>query len=82
LRKYLQPIEAGNPINGLRHQARLLEELPGVDLSDDPDESPLMAMAAEVDYLVIDDKRDVLAVKKVGKARIITARRFLRILEK
>lgn len=28
------------------------------------------------------DKRDVLALKKVGKARIITARRFLTILQK
>jgi hypothetical protein len=84
LRKYLQPIEAGNLINGLRHQARLLVELPDVDLSEDPDDNPLLAMAiaGEVDYLVSGDKRDVLALKKVGKARIITARRFLTILQK
>lgn len=84
LRKYLHPIEAGNLINGLRHQARLLEELPDVDLSDDPDDNPLLAMAiaGEVDYLVSGDKRDVLALKKVGKARIITTRRFLTILQK
>lgn len=84
LRKYQQPIEAGNLINGLRYQARLLEELPEVDLSEDPDDNPLLAMAiaGEVDYLVSGDKRDVLALKKVGKARIITARRFLTILQK
>jgi len=84
LRKYLQPTEAGNLINGLRHQARLLEELPDVDLSEDPDDNPLLAMAiaGEVDYLISGDKRDVLALKKVGKARIITARRFLTILQK
>jgi putative PIN family toxin of toxin-antitoxin system len=84
LRKYLQPIEVGNLINGLRHQARLLEELPDVDLSEDPDDNPLLAMAivGDVDYLVSGDKRDVLALKKVGKARIITARRFLTILQK
>jgi putative PIN family toxin of toxin-antitoxin system len=84
LRKYLQPIEAGNLINGLRHQARLLEVLPEVDLSEDPDDNPLLAMAiaGEVDYLVSGDKRDVLALKQVGKARIITARRFLTILQK
>ena len=84
LRKYLKPIEAGNLINGLRHQARLLEELPDVDLSEDPDDYPLLAMAiaGEVDYLVSGDKRDVLALKKVGKARIISARRFLTILQK
>jgi putative PIN family toxin of toxin-antitoxin system len=84
LRKYLQPIEVGNLINGLRHQARLLEELPDVDLSEDPDDNPLLAMAivGDVDYLISGDKRDVLALKKVGKARIITARRFLTILQK
>ena len=84
LRKYLKPIEAGNLVNGLRHQARFLEELPDVDLSEDPDDNPLLAMAiaGEVDYLVSGDKRDVLAVKKVGKASIVTARRFLTILQK
>ena len=84
LRKYLQPIEAGNLVNGLRHQAQFLEELPAVDLSEDPDDNPLLAMAiaGEVDYLISGDKRDVLALKKVGKARIITARRFLTILQK
>jgi len=84
LRKYLQPIEAGNLVNGLRHQARFLEELPDVDLSEDPDDNPLLAMAiaGEVDYLVSGDKRDVLALKKVGKASIVTARRFLTMLQK
>ena len=84
LRKYLKPIEAGNLINGLRYQARVLKELPDVDLSEDPDDNPLLAMAiaGEVDYLVSGDKRDVLALKKVGKARIISARRFLTILQK
>lgn len=84
LRKYLQPIEAGNLLNGLRHQARFLEELPDVDLSEDPDDNLLLAMAitGEVDYLVSGDKRDVLALKKVGKASIVAARRFLTILQK
>ena len=84
LRKYLQLIEAGNLVNGLRHQALLLGDLPDVELSADPDDDPLLAMAiaGEVDYHVSGDKRDVLALKKVGKAHIVTARRFLTILQK
>ena len=84
LRRYLQPIEAGNLVNGLRHQALLLSDLPAVELSTDPDDNPLLAMAiaGEADYLVSGDKRDVLALKKLGKTRIITARRFLTILKK
>ena len=83
LRKYLQPVEAGNLINGLRHQALLLGDLPDVDLSQDPDDNPLLAMAiaGEVDYLISGDKRDVLTLKKVNKTRIITARRFLTVLK-
>lgn len=84
LREYLQPIEAGILINGLRHQALLLQTLPDVDLSKDPDDNPLLAMAiaGEADYLVSGDKRDVLSLKKVDKTRILTARRFLAILQK
>lgn len=84
LRKFLQPIEAGNMVNGLRHQALLLNDLPNVELSADTDDNPLLAMAiaGEADYLVSGDKRDVLSLKKVGKARIVTARRFLTILQK
>ena len=84
LRKYLQPIEAGNLVSGLRHQAKLLVDLPDIELSADPDDNPLLAIAiaGEADYLVSGDKRDVLALKKVGKTRIITARRFLTILQK
>ena len=84
LRKYLQPIEAGNLVNGLRYQAQFLEDTPDVDLSEVPDDNPLLAMAiaGEVDYLVSGDKRDVLALKKVGKASIVTARRFLTTLQK
>jgi putative PIN family toxin of toxin-antitoxin system len=84
LRTYLQPIDAGNLINGLRHQALVLGTLPDVDLSEDPDDNPLLAMAiaAEADYLVSGDKRDVLSLRKVGKTRIMTARRFLSVLKK
>ena len=57
--------------------------LPDVDLSEDPDDNPLLAMAiaGDVDYLVSGDKRDVLALKKVGKTSIVTARRFLTIIQ-
>jgi putative PIN family toxin of toxin-antitoxin system len=84
LRKFLKPIEASNLVNGLRYQALLLNDLPNVELSADPDDNPLLAMAiaGEADYFVSGDKRDVLSLKKVGKARIVTVRRFLTILQK
>ncbi len=84
LRKFLKPSEAGNMINGLRHQARVLRDLPEQDESRDPHDNPLLAMAVagQADYLVAADKRDVLTLQKLGTTRIVTARRFLQALKK
>ena len=82
LRKYLIPSEAGNMINGLRYQARVLTDLPMLEISQDPDDNPVLAMAVvgEADYLVSGDKRDLLSLKEIEKTKIITARDFLTIL--
>lgn len=69
--------------NGLRHQADVLVELPELGESRDPHDNPLLAMAvaSQAAYLVSGDKRDVLTLKKIGTARIVTARKFLNVLE-
>lgn len=79
LRKFLIPSEAGNMINGLRHQALVLNDLPTLELSPDPDDDPVLAMAVagKADYLVSGDKTDLLALKNIEKTKIITARTFL-----
>lgn len=83
LRKFLKPVEAGNLINGLRHNALVLSEPPRMDVSPDPDDNPLLAMAVagEADFLVSGDKRDVLALKKIEDIRIVSTRQFLRVLQ-
>jgi len=79
LRKFLIPSEAGNMINGLRYQALVLNDLPTLELSPDPDDNPVLAMAVagEADYLVSGDKTDLLVLKNIEKTKIITARNFL-----
>jgi putative PIN family toxin of toxin-antitoxin system len=79
LRKYLIPSEAGNMINGLKYQALVLTDLPTLDISQDPHDNPVLAMAvaSEADFLVSGDKRDLLALKTIEKTKIITARDFL-----
>ena len=79
LRRYLKPVEAGNLVNGLRHQATVLKTLPTVDLSPDPDDNPVLAMAeaSQAQYLVTGDKRDLLALDTIGGTRIVTARQFV-----
>jgi hypothetical protein len=79
LRKYLIPSEAGNMINGLRYQALVLTDLPTLEVSQDPDDNPVLAtaVAGEADFLVSGDKRDLLALKIIEKTKIVTARNFL-----
>jgi len=82
LRRFIKPAEAGNLVNGLRHQATVLEILPTVELSPDPDNNPVLAMAeaSQAQYLVSGDKEDLLALGAIGGTRIVTARQFVEAL--
>lgn len=84
VRKFLKPTEAGDLVNGLKHHATVLTELPEVDLSRDPQDNPVLAMAiaGKTDYLVTGDRRGLLSLKRVSITRIVTAAEFLRILKK
>ena len=79
LRRFLKPAEAGNLVNGLRRQATVLEDLPTVELSPDPNDNPVLAMAkaSKAQYLVTGDKRDLLALGSIDETRIVTARQLI-----
>lgn len=79
LRTYLKSAEAGNLISGLRREAIVITQIPTVDLSPDPDDNPVLAMtlASHVDILVTGDRRDLLALERVGSTRILSARQFV-----
>lgn len=82
IRKYLAPSRAGLLVNGLRQRAVVLQDLPEMDESTDPDDNPVLAMAVagKADYLVTGDKRDLLVLGSVGSTTICTARDFVRRL--
>ena len=82
LRRFLKPAEAGNLVNGLRHQATVLRTLPTVELSPDPDDNPVLAMAeaSQAHYLATGDKQDLLALGAIGGTRIVTARQLVESL--
>lgn len=84
LSKFIRPVDAGNLVGGLRREALVLSKLPKVDLSKDSEDNPVLAMAiaSEAEYLVSGDRRGLLALKKVGGTRIVTAREFLKIMQK
>jgi len=83
VKKFLKPAEAGNLVNGLRRHATVLEELPDVDLSEDPQDNPVLAMAiaGKADYLVTGDRRGLLSLERVGATRIMTAAGCLKRLK-
>jgi uncharacterized protein len=84
VKKFLKPTEAGNLVNGLKRHATVLKELPDVDMSEDPQDNPVLAMAiaGEADFLVTGDRRGLLSLKRIGITRIVTAAEFLKALKK
>jgi putative PIN family toxin of toxin-antitoxin system len=79
VRPLITPAHAGRFINDLQPFATVLDRLPVVDRSRDPDDNFLLAMAeaGAADYLVTGDKCDVLALKRHGNTTIITANEML-----
>lgn len=75
----VEPHEVGRLVNRLRKRAVVLNSLPRVDYSPDPDDNPLIAsaLAGKASYLVSGDKGDLLALGKVRGIRIVTARAFV-----
>lgn len=84
VRSYLGPAEAGSLVNDLRRFAEICTTLPEVDASSDPADNFLLAMAQTVqaDYLVTSDKRGLLALKRHEVTRIVSAGKFLELLDR
>ena len=78
----ITPSNAGRFINDLHRFATVLEQLPVVDRSSDPNDNFLLAMteASLVNYLVTGDKRGLLDLKQHGPTHIVTAIDMLRTL--
>lgn len=79
IRERLSPALAGRLINELRDIATVIERLPVITASPDPDDNYLLAIAVagSADFLVTGDKRDLLALKLCEGTRIMTVRDFL-----
>lgn len=83
LKRFINPVEAGQMINGLRLNAFVYASLPTVDFCKDPDDNPILAIALEskADFLVTGDKRDLLSMQRIGVTPIVSAAHFIAILE-
>ena len=82
IRARLSPALAGRLVNELSGLAEMIENLPSVDVSRDPWDNYLLAMAqvGEADYLVTGDKADLLSLQRHGRMHIVTVRNLLGLL--
>jgi putative PIN family toxin of toxin-antitoxin system len=83
IRERLNPTLAGRLINELRDLAEIVDYLPDVDISPDPYDNYLLAIASGglADYLVTGDKRDLLSLKKYDGAAIVSVAEFLKRIQ-
>lgn len=79
IRARLKPAQAGRLINDLREIAVVMERLPSVDVSPDPYDNYLLAIASggEADYLVTGDKPHLLALGHHDGTKIVSVRDFI-----
>lgn len=76
LRHYMDFTKANSIIQALQTHADVVENLPTVHYSRDPDDNPILATAieGEADAVISGDKRDMLALKRVENIPIISPR--------
>jgi putative PIN family toxin of toxin-antitoxin system len=83
IRARLLPALAGRLVSRLRDVAIVVEKLPRVDLSPDPDDNYLLALAeaGQAQFLVTGDK-PLLGLKRYKSTRIVTPTALLVLLKK
>ena len=83
LRQRFQPSLAGKLINDMRAYAELHADLPFVEISPDPDDNWLIALAGAggADFLVTGDKADLLSLGRSASTKIVAARQFFHALD-
>ena len=79
LRPYLHQEEAEALLESIGAVAEVVDDLPALDISRDPDDNAILAtaVAGEADLLVTGDKSDLLALKSVHGIAIVTPRQAL-----
>ena len=75
-RERIKRSEAGGMVNSIRRLALMWSLLPAPEVSDDPDDDYLLALAqmSGADYLVTGDKGHLLTLGSYGSAKIVAAR--------
>jgi uncharacterized protein len=83
LRERLETALVGRFVNLLREHAIILNDLPNLDISPDPDDNPILATAVKgkAQYLITGDKGDLLDLDKVQGVKILSVNEFVNLFE-
>ena len=83
LEKLILPAEADILLANIDTAALIVDVLPIVNLSPDPNDNQIIAtaIAGKADYIVTGDKKDLLALKEAEGISIITARQAVEITD-
>ena len=84
LRERIPPDQSADFLDQIDALAVVIDSLPAIDISPDPDDNAILATAiqCQADFIVSGDKTDLLSLKKAKKIPIITARQALNRLKK
>lgn len=74
--------KAGKMVLRMRKLATLIDRVPQVNISRDPADNYLLALAeaGKANYLVTGDKADLLVLEKNGATKIVSVREFAQLL--
>lgn len=83
LQKFIRPNEARFLLDTLFAVADIVESIPAVDYSSDPDDNKIIAtaIAGKASILVSGDKADILVLKTVENIQLLNARETVRLLK-
>lgn len=82
IKERLAPALAGRLVNEVRALSDMIDNLPMVDVSPDPWDNYLLALAQKghADFLVTGDKNDLLSLTRHAGTAIVTVREMLATL--
>ena len=83
LKKFLNSYEADQLNSSLHRFAHVMESIPLVSYSKDPDDNKIIAtaIAGNANHIVSGDKKDVLSLNNIQNIEIVTAKKALEIIE-
>ena len=79
LQRYIDADEASVIVQNLGTRALVLDKIPAVNLSPDPEDNPILAtaIAGKADLIISGDKKHLLLLKEVAGIPVVTAREAL-----